>query len=473
MHSNKQPKSLAFLFLTELWERFAYFSIMSLLVLMMTKTFNFSDAKSYAIFSAFGALLFITPVIGGFVADRIIGNVHAIILGAILLGGGYFTLALGKENIFLIALAIIICGNGFFKPNISGLLGSLYEKNDPRRETGFTMFYVCINIGATIGVILCGFAAKIWGFNAAFALSATALFIGLGVFLLGLKTIKKDITLKNRKPHNFAKLKTICVYFGILVIVITIFCTMQHPSLANLVLEFSALLIFGYLFWEVKKCQGEERKNFLICIILIIFSVAFWALYQQTPMSLTMYIARSVNLNLFGLTLPPSVIGSLNGISLVILTPIVIKFWKILRAKNKELSVATKFALGIIFMSLGYFILALSAFGVTNANKASLISVVISFALQTLGEIFLSPVGLSMVTVLAPEKLRSMMLGVWFFALALATAIAGQLAKFANIANPNETLIEIAKTYGHAFFIYGSLALIIGIILFGIRNKLQ
>lgn len=470
-----QPRSLTLLCCTELWERFAYFAVMSLLVLFMTKNFNYSDAKSYAIFSAYGALLFITPVIGGYLADRFIGNICSIIIGGALLAAGYFILMLNKESSFLLALAILIWGNGFFKPNISSLIGTLYKKHDIRRDAGFTIFYIGINAGAMVGVILCGFIAKIWGWSVAFSVAGSGLLIGLIIFIFSISSIKKDQAKVSwhDKFNEFSISKTSLTVAGIILLIAPIVFALHNPNLANIVLEVFAAIIMGYILWEIVHCHRNDRGKFIVCVILIIFSIAFWAIYQQGPMSLTLYIARDVNLDVFGFMLPPSIVWSLNGIFLILLAPVILKIWDKMGKRKMEPSVITKFAWGICLMGVGYIVLSLGANQVTLTHKASLLPVALSYALQTIGEVCLSPVGLSMVTVLVPEKLRSMMLGVWFFALAAATAIAGQLAKITNIDDSNVSMIQSAHIYGHSFAFYGALAISIGVILFLGSKKLS
>lgn len=462
--SEVQPKALPHLFFTELWERFAYFAIQSILVLFMSKALGYSDHDSYMIYSAFTALLFITPLLGGYLADNFIGYVHAIILGIVFLAAGYFLLATTDPKLLLLSLAILIVGNGFFKPNISTILGFMYNPNAKNREAGFMIFYLGINIGATIGVIVCGFVAKSFGLSLAIAIAAVGLLIGGTVFLLSHQVIRKEAELAFAKIITNRVRKILISYVLVIVSVVVIWLLMKHATIANFAVIIAAILLLMYLAVSWFRTNKQERGKFLVCIILIIFSVAFWALYQQSFMSVVMYLSRLVNLRILNTEIPPSVISSLNGIFLIVFTPGVIKFWQKLRNKSIEPSVVTKFALGIVLMGFGYLILHIDATSVSTTDLASLGPIIFSYAIQTLGELFLSPVGLAMITILSPEKMRGMMMGVWFFALAAATAIGGQLARLTDGA-ASLGLLAAATIYGHAFLVYGCLAVTIALVL--------
>ncbi len=417
-----QPKCLKFLFMTELWERFAYFSVCSILVLFMTQDLVFTDKQAYLVFASFSALLFVTPVIGGYLADNLLGYFHAIILGAILLATGYFLLSLNIHSLLFPALSISILGNGLFKPNISSLLGSCYTADDARRENGFTIFYIGINIGATIGVILCGFIAKLWGWPLAFLTAGSVLLLGLGIFIAGIKIIRQDSLLS---AANKIIKKIALFYIGLILLIAPITMLLMRPQNTNILLSIFAAVILCVLGVIIRRSDKRQKKNLLVCITLIIFSIAFWALYQQAPMTLMLFIERDVDRHILGLAIPASAVWSFNGIFLILLAPWLIRLWDKLKQHNLDPGIPLKFALGILLMGLGYIILVLAAHNVSTGQRASLLWIAISFAVQTLGELCLSPIGLAMISMLAPEKLRGMLMGIWFLALAAATAIAG------------------------------------------------
>ena len=478
MHSSisdleRQPRALKFLFLTEMWERFAYFAVQSILVLFMSKALGLSDNHAYLIFSAFGALLFVMPLVGGYLADNFLGYTHAIILGMVFLSIGYFLLAAANLKLLPCALAILILGNGFFKPNISALLGSMYESGAKNREAGFMIFYLGINVGATMGVILCGFLAKSFGWSFAIATAATGLLVGGAMFLLSRKRILNDVCITaNSKLSRSTFVAKSGAYILLVPLLIALWLLMQHVALVSLIVLTCAVSLIFYLAFVWFKCSKIERNKFSVCLVLVIFSIAFWALYQQSFMSVMLYLERLVNLKIFGIVIPPSVVSSFNGIFLIVLAPCTIKFWAFLRRKNKEPNVIIKFVLGILLMGIGYLIIAFDTNLVSSTKLAPLSPIVFSYAIQTLGELLLSPVGLAMITVLSPQKIRGLMMGVWFFALAAATTLAGQLAKLtenaASLAKPMAAIV-----YGHAFVTYGGLAVIIALLLFFSSKRLE
>jgi len=467
----QQPAGLKFLFLTEMWERFGYYAVMSLLVLFMTQHLHMNDSSAYGIFGAFGALIFVSPVIGGWLADRFLGYVPSIIIGALLLSIGYFVLSLGHANLFVIAMSILVLGNGFFKPNISSLLGTFYgSKEETQRESGFLIFYVGINVGGMLGVILCGFIAKIWGWPVAFFTAGCGLLFGLAIFLIGLNKIKKSALTASNKPL----LKTI---FFITVcgacLIPALWELINHPGASNLFLDLFVLVLLGIFGIIALRSDRVQRQKLLVCLVLIMFSIAFWALYQQGPMSLTLFVKRDVNRHLLGMTIPSSVIWTLNGIFLVLLAPIVVKIENILERRGVIISTPTKFALGICLMGLGYLLLVLASRTVSVTHQASLWWITSSYGIQTLGELLLSPIGLAMITALAPKNLCGLLMGTWFFSLAAATAIAGQLAKLASLPNDHLSNVSSAAIYGHAFADYGWMAVGVSILLWVLVPKLK
>jgi len=462
----KQPKALYFLFMTEFWERFAYWGIQSILVLYMKHSFHFSDDTAYALYGAIGALMFLTPVVGGLIADRLLGYRHAILLGASLLSIGYLMAASGEQTLFYFAMAAIGCGNGFLKPNISTLLGTVYQEDDPRRTSGFTIFYLGINLGSIIGIIGSGQITQYFGWHLGFVIAGFILLLALGVFLLGVKQLKNDQGAADYShSKQYAKGRFILVYLGTLVSILAIGFLLRIPSSINYLLLAIAAGIAYVIGNYALKATKTERQNLLACIILIIFSIVFWAIYYQAPMSLTLFLERDVDRHIFGYLIPASEFWSLNGIALVILSPFIIKFWQWQQRRGKESGAAKKFSLGILLMATGYAILAYSTHGASEQHLTSVWWVVLSYFVQTAGEIYLSPVGLAMVTELAPAPLQGMMMGTWFFASAAANALAGQLAKLASIPDKLVAKTQMADIYEHAFHDYAIMGFVVGIVL--------
>jgi POT family proton-dependent oligopeptide transporter len=462
----KQPKALYFLFMTEFWERFAYWGVQSILVLFMKHNFQFSDDEAYALYGAIGALLFLTPVIGGFIADRLLGFRHAIMLGAILLSVGYILAASNNKMLFYFAMAAIGCGNGFLKPNISTLLGTVYHENDPRRTSGFTIFYLGINIGSLIGIIGNGQISKYLGWHSSFIISSIIILLALVVFIIGTKQLSSDqkTVAYPVKKYKF-NAKVGILYLGIIATITAIGYLLRHPANITYLLAIIALGIAYVIGSYAYKATASERRNIVACVILIIFSIIFWALYFQAPMSLTLFLERDVDRVVFGYQIPASEFWAMNALALIILSPIIIKFWNYQQRTGKGQSAAAKFVIGITLMAVGYLVLAFSTHGVTDQHLVSIWWIVLSYFVQTAGEIYLSPVGLAMITELTPAPIQGLMMGTWFFASAAANALAGYLAKFASVPEKLADKVQIADIYSHAFHNYALMGLAIAFVL--------
>lgn len=468
--AHKQPKSLRYLFLTELWERFSYWSTQSLLVLYMIKHLMFHDTQAYLLFSAFGALMMAMPVIGGMIADRVIGFQRTILLGAVCLSIGYYLFCFNHMYAVYIGMALLICGNGLLKPNISALLGTCYKTNDRRRQNGYTIFYFGINCGSLLGIILCGFIAAHFGYKAAFAVSGTALIIGLIIFSIGQGQIHRDQVNVNYKAFDLstvnANLRLIAIIAAILVLVAPLYLCLHHPEATNTIMVIVAVILLSYLALEVIRSKSKERPAFIIAILLTLFSVVFWGLYMQMPMSLTLFCARAVDLHLFGISIPASTVLSMNGGLILICTPLVIRLWNYLRFRNIEPSISAKFAIGTLLIGVGFIALAYGASTVNDHHKAALFTVFLGYLGLTLGELSLSPIGLAMISQYTPKRVNGLMMGSWFFALAASYSIAGQLAKLASITKADaHNPVLIGHTYYHAFIEYALIGIGIGMIM--------
>ena len=474
-HHESQPKSLKFLYMTCFWERFAFFLIQSILVLYMCKLLHYSDENAYILYAAMSALLYITPVIGGYIADRLIGYQHGLIIGALLLSAGYISMALGGQTYFLSGCALIICGNGFFKPNISTMLGTIYAVEDKRKETGITLFYLGMNVGGGLGMILSGILMQHWMWTSAFTLGGITLLLGLFTYYNGRMQIAhdEDTHKHSRSARQVSTPLLATLYIVTLAVAAALFFVLQKPHLVDEVMDIFSAGIIAMLAVVIYNLKGEERRKLFVCVTLIFFSIAFWALYQQAPMSLTLFIDRDVERHMMGMTIPSSSVWALNGMFIILLTPVVIRVWKYLAKINKEPSTVMKFAIGIALMGFGYLVLTLAAYQTRTNAHIPMYWVVISYALQTLGELFLSPIGLAMITNLAPQKLRSMMMGIWFYALAVGSAIAGHMARLASLPRHHMPIYQSVPVYSHAFFVYGISALGMSFLLLLITGRLN
>ncbi|HEX4045149.1 MAG TPA: peptide MFS transporter [Gammaproteobacteria bacterium] len=464
-----QPKALPVLFLTEMWERFGFYVVQGLLILYMTSYFGFTDNEGYTILGVFSALVYISPFIGGFLADRILGFKVAIVWGGLFLVVGYAMLALPYTKLlFYPALATIIIGNGLFKPNISSLLGVQYTADDPRRDSGFTIFYIGINIGALLAGLSSGYIKALFGWHMSFALASIGLIIGLITFAFGLKQIK---SVRNApKPHRHFYWQ---LFFYCVLAVIGVNFLLRIQTLANWLLPAAGILLIVFLIVLTLQQKAEYRQRLFILNFLIVSSIVFWMLFLQMFFSANLFIDRLVEKTLWGIPLTTTVFYAIESMLIVLLGPLFAWLWEVLAERDKNPSPVIKFALGILFAGLGFMVLSTSTLFPTAEGLISPHWVFFAYLLITIGELLLSPIGLSAVTMLAPPHLIGMMMGVWFVATGFGGIFAGLIAKLASVPATAVTVTEKLTIYQNAFLDYAYFAFIVAIILFFMRLGLR
>lgn len=475
MANTKQPKALYLLFFTELWERFGFYTIQTIIVLYMTKALLMHDAEADMLYAAMSALLYLTPVIGGYIADRYLGFQKSITIGGILFIAAYLACATPGKIPFFIGLAILICANGFFKPCVSAIVGELYDRHDPRRDGGFTIFYMGINVGAMIPPIIAGALITKYGWHSGFILAALGMLLGQITFMFG----KKYLRGAGAYPRMNPDLKNPGFqFYGLLILgtlIVIGLCQFAfiYTQITTIIINIAAVVVtFIVLFFALKEPR-IERNRMLASLILVIISVGFWTLYNQSFTSLMLYADRNMVHHIWGIPLDAEATPFFNSFFIIALSPLLSKLWIRMDQSNLNPSVQMKFSLGVLFMSLGYLALAFGTKffsypdGVTSAWW-----LVFSYLLQTVGELLLSPIGLAMITVLCPKKLVGMMMGVWFFAQAASFAIGGYLASMAAVPK-GASAIAAASIYSHAFTIYGLIALAMAMMSFALLPLLN
>ena len=410
------PKGLFVCFATEMWERFSYYGMRALLILYLTKHWEFSDAQSYVIYGAYTSLVYIMPVFGGMLADRILGSRKAVTFGAVLLVLGHTGMAFESNvQVFYLSLALIISGVGFLKPNISTMVGALYEEGDPRRDPGFTIFYMGINIGAFSASLLCGYLGETYGWSYGFGAAGIGMLIGLMIFLWGQKYLDghaeptSDFYMDkkfNITYENWAYISGIFMVFASYMLI------QNQEIVGNLLGGFGAICIAFWLFYSLSKCSPEERDRMIVVGILILFSLIFWALFEQAGSSLNILTDRGVDRTILGWEVPASMFQSLNAFFIFTLAPLFAFMWLALARRNIEPSTPLKFAIGIMFVGIGFLVLV---FGMKSSAgvQTGVFWIMLIYLLHTIGELCLSPVGLSSVTKLSPKRIVGMMMGMW------------------------------------------------------------
>ncbi|PZT88549.1 MAG: MFS transporter [Citromicrobium sp.] len=431
------PKGLFVLFFAEMWERFSYYGMRALLILYLTKHWLFSDGDAGLIYGAYTALVYITPVLGGYLADKYLGQRKAVLYGAVLLTFGHFLMGFegagGQDpaalNIFWLALAFIIVGSGFLKANISVIVGQLYPRTDKRRDPAYTIFYMGINLGAFLGSLLCGFIGETYGWSYGFGLAGFGMLLGLVVFVLG----KPLLMGRGEAPIVLSKGLEWGLYAVGLIAVVACWWMVQNQDIVGTLLGiFGAILVAYVIGYAVIKLPAEDRDRIFAALFLIFVSIVFWALFEQAGNSLNLFTDRHVDRSFFGWEMPASMFQSLNAAYIFLLAPLFAWAWTALGRRNAEPSAPFKFGLGVIQVGLGFLVLVWGAQAAGINAAVPVVFIFLIYLLHTTGELCLSPVGLSAMNRLAPAHMASLIMGTWFFASATGNFAAGLISAAAG-----------------------------------------
>ncbi len=434
------PRGLFVLFFAEMWERFSYYGMRALLIFYLVQHWMFSDSEASVIYGAYTALVYIAPVIGGYLADRYLGQRKAVLFGAVLLTFGHFLMAFEGDggqsapemNIFWLALSFIIVGSGFLKANISVMVGQLYPRTDIRRDPAYTIFYMGINLGAMLGSLIAGYLGQTYGWAWGFGAAGVGMLLGLVVFVIGKPMLMGRG--ESRVPEKLAK----PVFAGItfewalyalaFLSVGVVWWLIQHQSMVGYLLGTAgAVLVLYVLFTAVFKLRPEERNRILAALYLIVGSILFWALFEQAGASLNLFTDRSVDRHIFGWEVPASMFQSLNSMYIIALAPLFAMVWLWLGKRGWEPSAPAKFALGVVLVGAGFLVLVAGA-AAAGAGATPVIYIFLIYLIHTMGELCLSPVGLSAMNRLAPSHMASLIMGAWFFASATGNFAAGLIS---------------------------------------------
>lgn len=452
------PKGLYVLFVTEMWERFSYYGMRALFVLYMTKALLFDKAFGSEIYGSYTGLVYLTPLIGGYMADRYWGNRKSIIIGGILMAIGQFFMFLsgtfyqevGFASIMMYTgLGFLIFGNGFFKPNISTMVGQLYPAGDKRVDSAFTIFYMGINLGAFIAPLLCGFLGDTgnpadfrWGFLAACVgmILSLVLFIALKNKYIVTPDGQQIGTAPNKSritetadidtPEEVTasySASTGIIWGGIFLALFAAFRWGMEMDIIGCFIFSLTIAAPGFIISDPSLTKIEKNRIWVIYIVAF-FVIFFWSAFEQAGASLTYFAEEQTNRQLFGKVVPASYFQSINAVAIVIFAPLFVWLWSSLGRKNMEPSSPYKQAIGLFLLALGYLVIAFGVKGVEPGIKVSMLWLVSLYTIHTFGELCLSPIGLSMVNKLAPVKLASLLMGVWFLSTSAANKFAGTLS---------------------------------------------
>lgn len=487
--SMKHPPALWTLFMSEMWERFCYYGMRTLLTLFLVKSLLKGDAEASLIYGAYTALVYAAPVLGGRMADSFLGYRYAIILGAVLMAIGEFLMVAGtdilgvsmelRESLMLIGMGGLIVGNGYFKANISTIVGKLYNDGDPRRDSGFTIFYIGINVGALLATTVVAFVGETYGFEYGFGLAGLGMLLGLFIFWGGREKYGHvpniDITEAGRKK-GFAGLKVYqLITVGSLLLIPLSYVLISQ----NEILQYLLIAIFVYVAYQLISSGIKEgpvwRDRMIALVIMMIVNTVFWACFEQAGTSLTLFADRNVNREIFGWMMPASMTQFFNPFFIVTFGSFFSWMWIKLNQIGKNPSIPMKFSLGILQLGAGFLITMVGMIFVNDAFQVPLLTLVFLYMLHTTGELFVSPIGLSMVTKLAPKSIAGTAMGGWFLSFAMANYLAGAIAALSGAEEGAESLSlsEGLDKYIATFSTIGYVLVAFAVLLALLRNPIN
>ena len=476
------PKGLAVLFLTETWERVSYYGMRSLLVLYMVKHLFVQpdagvevlgfNALKHALETAFGTMtpqalssqiyglytgfVYLTPFFGGLLADRLLGRRKSVIVGAVLMAIGHFLMA--SESLFFVALMVLILGNGCFKPNISTQVGGLYAPNDPRRDRAYGVFYVGVNLGAFIAPLICGTLGQVVGWHYGFAAAGVGMVLGLVIYVTNQDKlpIEPVPTTSTTTPVLGLAAFVVGVPVGILVLL----WLLTLPPLVPLAL--AAVVVASSVAWLIRLPRDERPRVMAICAACCV-TVAFWAVYEQQGNTLQLWADQSTHWpTVLGFTIPSTWYQSFNPFMIWIVVPVLNVVWAAQARRGSEPTSLAKMAIGCVVLGLGFLVLIAASRGMEPGAQSSVWWLVVTSAIFTVGEIYLSPVGLSFVTKVSPARMVSMMMGVWYLSSFVGNFMAGHLGTFYEKMPHTEYFLMLA-----------AIGVVAGLVLFAMNRPLD
>lgn len=448
-----QPQALWMLFFTEMWERFSFYGMRALLILYMTNVLLFPDKEANLQYGAYNALVYTMPLIGGWIADKLLGFRKSILLGGILMAIGHLVLAIPSEATFFLGLGFLISGNGFFKPNISSFLSKFYKKDDPHKDAGYSIFYMGINVGGFLGSAICGYLGQKINWHLGFGAAGVFMVLGLIVFVAFRHVIgdkgESPVPEEMKVKRGFFTTEQLIYVFGFAMVFVCMTLVRLY-QFTNVVMIPIGIIALGYIIYLSLKFEKDVREKLWACTLLIIFSVVFWGFYEQSGGALNLMAEHNVDMRVGETLLPSAMVNnSVNPFYIILLTPLFAMMWEFLIRRKLEPSTSMKFGIAFLLLGVGYYMFTVGGSIGAATGLMPLMYFLLGYLFITSGELFLSPIGLSMVTKLSPGQIVGYMMGVWFLASAFGHDLGGWIG--AQMAIPE------AHADGTAFTIVESL----------------
>ena len=473
----KYPKQLWYLFFSEMWERFSFYGMRGMLVIFMVSQLAMNDKVANLQYGATQAFVYAFTFIGGLFADKILGYRKSLFWGGLLMIAGSIILAINPQQFFFFGISFTIIGTGFFKPNISTIVGKLYKDDDHRRDAGFSLFYAGVNLGALIGGYICIAVANgsLWTslvpahlrWNIAFGFAAVVMVVSLLTFTQTQKSLG-DIGLSPLKdaPSSKRKRLEIVTYIGSLLIIPVIMTMVSNTDYTDIFMFIIGPASLLYLFYEMRSFNKEENKKLLAALVFIIFSIFFWAFFEQSGGSLSLFAAHNLNNTVLGIPLDPNgVNNSANSFFVIAFAAIVGLVWLWLNKRKLEPNTVVKFGLGFLFLAGGFAVFYYTKFFADANGRTSLDLFTFGWFIITFGELCLSPIGMSAMTKLSPQKTQAVIMGMWFLASAYGQYFAGLLGANIAEASTNASNLEKLSVYADGYKQLAIYAFIAGILL--------
>lgn len=469
------PKGLFYLFFAELWERFSFYGMRALLTLYMVneifKAIAERDTATAIVYASYGSLVYASTVIGGQISDKILGMRASIFLGGILMALGHFVLAIENDLAFFLALALIVVGNGFFKPNISTFVGALYKEGDVRKDSGFTIFYMGINIGGFVAPLLCGWLALEYGYHYGFGLAGIGMMAGLIFFWSG---IKKNVfgdkgmppseEVYEKKIIGIPQKTLIPIIAFLFVPVIAYLLASWQQNYVSGIFKFIGFAVLGYLVYIMVKLDAEARKKLIMAVLITFFMTLFWGFHELSGSVITLFASRNVDLS--GI-MSAAQTNALNSMFIIVLAIPISLLWGYLAKKGLNPRTPYKFGLGLLFAGLCFYILSISGASADENGLVPFVYLLVMYFILSIGELFMSPVGLSKITDLSPKNIVAFMMGVWFLSSAFAFQIVGFIGEQLAIESTDKNVggLETLTIYTDGFHLIAMYALGAGAIV--------
>ena len=461
------PRGLATLFFTEMWERFSYYGMRALLTLFMTSAtiganpgLGFDVATAGALYGLYTSLVYILALPGGWVADNLWGQRKAIWVGGWIIAAGHFTMAIPGMFSFFLGLFFVICGTGLLKPNVSSVVGDLYPEGGARRDAGFSIFYMGINLGALLGPIVTGWLGEGYQWHWGFGAAGVGMVLGLIQYRLGARHLGDAGLLRSTLPPDvrarmarrffgsFAAIVAAAVGFGVLVRTGALSFTLTQIASA---LGYGVLVVVALYFiyiWTLGGHTREENKKMAVIFWLFLLVAIFWSGFEQAGTSLNLFARDLTDRTILGIEIPASTLQSINPLFIILLAPVVGSLWVRLERRGADPSIPAKAGLGLLSLAIGFFVLAWGAAHATPESPVSPAWLVVTYFFHTVGELAISPIGLSAVTKLSPQRRVGQMMGIWFVGAALGNLFAGLVAGRLETLMPSDLFRTVAMITG-------------------------